>query len=123
MFFTGLKVDPFSLSEWDLAAYISDQAERGASGPRRSHQALAWAEKAFDLDLKISAPLVQAQRSTGNQEGKANRKPAKMATVQMLKDMETMIFDGPSVLLKCWAGAFAALGHGAFAALGPQCDL
>ena len=112
VFFTGLRLDPFSPSEWDLAAWISDQAEKGASGPRRALQALAWAEKAFELDLRISAPLVQAQRSSGQAVDRAKPKPAKMATIQMLTDMEKLVFDAPSVLLRCWAGAFTALGHG-----------
>ena len=35
-----------------------------------------------------------------------------MATMQMVLDMEDLVFEAPSLLLRCWAGAFAALGHG-----------
>ena len=113
IFFQGLKLDPFALSEWDTAAWIADQANRGKSGPKRAIHALAWAEKAYEVNLSISSPLIQAQRSTGSSSKDVTApKPARMATVQMLKNMEDLVHDAPSSLLKCWAGVFAALGHG-----------
>ena len=33
-----------------------------------------------------------------------------MATIEMLKSMEQKVFDAP--FLRCWAGAFVAMGHG-----------
>ena len=110
IFFTGLQKDPFDLTEWDVAAWVADQASKGASGPRRSLQALAWAEKAYGVDLGISASLVQAQRAST--PSTSAPKPARMATIKMLGDMEKCVAFAPSNVLRCWAGAFAALGHG-----------
>ena len=112
-FFTGLGKDPFHPAEWDLAAWVADQGRRGKSGPRRSLQSLAWAERAFDLRLGLSAPLVQSQRTpVGGSEKWKEARPARMATVEIVKGMEDLITGAPTVLLRCWAGAFAALAHG-----------
>ena len=62
------------------------------------------------MDLGISASLVQAQRAST--PSTSAPKPARMATIKMLGDMEKCVAFAPSNVLRCWAGAFAALGHG-----------
>jgi len=75
--------------------------------------ALAWAAKAFDIDLCLSSPLVVSQRSVWNSvASRPPRRSAKMATAGMMETMERLVFEAPSLVLKCWAGAHAALGHG-----------
>ena len=110
---TGVGLDPFAPSEWDIAAYINDQANRGHSGPKKMLQALAWGEKAFDLNLCLTSSLVQAQRAAADTAViRKAPKSAKMATVAMLEAMEAMVLSAPSSLLRCWAGVHAVLGHG-----------
>ena len=76
-------------------------------------QALAWAEKAFDVNLGLASPLVQSQRAAADTvANRAAPKSAKIATTAMLEAMEDMVFNAPSPLLRCWAGVHAVLGHG-----------
>ena len=44
---TGLGVNPFNPEEWTLAAFITEQAQRGVSSLRKMVQSLAWAERAY----------------------------------------------------------------------------
>ena len=109
----GLKLDPLTPSEWQLAALIEDQHHRGASGPRRMLQSLGWAEKAYGFSLGLGSPLIQAQRvSWTTERGAAPPKPAQMATVAMLRQMEDFVFTAPSGLLRCYAGVMSLMGHG-----------
>ena len=81
---TGIQVDPFSPSEWDVASFINDQHHRGQSGPKRMLHALTWAEKAFDINLCTRSPLVQAQRMAASPEqNETVPKSATMATIEM----------------------------------------
>ena len=103
----GLNVNLLDPEEWTLAAFITGQAQRGASSPRKMVQTLAWAERAFELSLGLESPLVQAQRSswTPGAETRA-RKPAKTAS------MENLPFEVESNMMRCWAGAQCAMAHG-----------
>ena len=109
----GLGVNPLAPEEWTLAAFITEQAQRGASSPRRMVQALTWAERAFELSLGLESPLVQAQRSSWNPGEEAPvRKPAKTPSLEMVRDMENLLFEAESNMMRCWAGAQCAMAHG-----------
>ena len=110
LFFRGAGLDPFAPSEWDVAAWVTDQ--RGESGPRRALQALAWAERALDLNLCASTSLVRSQRTASFSAKPAEPKQARMATVDMVRRMEQLVTEAPSLLFRVWAGVFACMGHG-----------
>ena len=38
--------------------------------------------------------------------------PAETATLDMIKAMEQLVFDAPTAVLRCFAGAMCAMGHG-----------
>ena len=109
----GLGVNPFQPEEWTLAAFITEQAQRGTSSPRKMVQSLAWAERAFELSLGLESALVQAQRSswTLGADNRA-RKPAKTASMEMVRQMEYLLVEAESNMMRCWAGAQCAMAHG-----------
>ena len=109
----AMGMDPFAPEEWFMAAFIADQIHRSSSGPATMLQALTWASSAFDMDLRLQSKLVQSQKAawTGPAIEK-DRKPARMATPDMLRMMEMFTTSSASMLWRCWAGVFAALGHG-----------
>ena len=97
----GLGVNPLAPEDWTLAAFITEQAQRGASvGNVRLSS--AWG---------IESPLVQAQRSswTLGTETRA-RKPAK--TASLVRHMENLLFEAESNMMRCWAGVQCAMAHG-----------
>ena len=109
----GLHVNPVAPEEWTLAAYIASLSERGASSSRKMVQALAWAERAYDLNLGLEAPLVQTQRSSWTLGKEApSRRPARTPSVEMVKGMEDLLFTATSSMMRCWAGAQCAMAHG-----------
>lgn len=112
--FLSMDKDPYVPEEWDVAAFISDQLHRGQRGPSSMFHALVWATGAFGLDLQLQSTLVLAQKS-GWMAAKEvqERKPARMATPDMLRSMETAVTSpSATTFWVCWAGVFAALGHG-----------
>ena len=84
-------------------------------------QTLAWAERAFELSLGLESPLVQAQRSswTPGAETRA-RKPAKTASLEVVRHMENLLFEAESNMVRCWAGAQCAMSHGCLRWGGPS---
>ena len=40
------------------------------------------------------------------------RKPAKTASLEMVRQMEILLFEAESNMLRCWAGAQCAMAHG-----------
>ena len=109
----GLSVDPVAPEEWTLAAFIASLAQRGVGSSRKMVQALSWAERAYELNLGLEAPLVQAQRSSWTL-GKETptRRPARTPSVEMVKHMEDLLFNAESNMMRCWAGAQCAMAHG-----------
>ena len=107
----GLGVDPFNPEEWTLAAFITEEAQRGVSSPRKMVQSLAWAERAFGLSLGLESPLVQAHSWTLGAESRA-RMPAKTASMEMVRQMEYLLVEAKSNMMRCWAGAQCAMAHG-----------
>ena len=109
----GIKMDPYKPDEWHVAAFVADQCNRSSTGPARMLRSLVWAASAFDLNLCLDSPLVQAQKSTWTSSDQVrDRQPARMATAEMLTTMEEVVCsDGPS-FWRAWAGIYAALGHG-----------
>ena len=109
----GLGMNPLAPEEWTLAAFITEQAQRGASSPRKMVQTLAWAERAFELNFGLESPLVQAQRSSWTLGAETlARKPAKTASLEMVRHMENLLFEAESNMLRCWAGAQCAVAQG-----------
>ena len=110
----GLGVNPLAPEEWTLAAFTTEQAQRGASSPRKMVQSLAWAERAFELSLGLESPLVQAQRSSwtigsqksGQEAGEDSFHGDGSARWRYL------IVEAESNMLRCWAGAQCAMAHG-----------
>ena len=97
----GLNVDPVAPEEWTLAACIASMAQRGASSPRKMVQALSWAERAYELNLGLEAPLVQAQRSSWNLGEEApTRRPARTPSVEMVRQMEDLLFNAESNMMR-----------------------
>ena len=106
--------DPWSPTEWQVAAFVADQEKRGADAPTRMALALKWATAAFGVNLHADSPLVSAQRRASIRvASRPVPKKAKLATPAMLRLMERMVSEAPSPLLRCWAGAHACLGQGA----------
>ena len=109
----AMKEDPFRPSEWVIAAFIADQAHKSPHGPSKMLHALSWSAGAFDLNLQLDSALVKAQRSVCTSvTNRAPPKTAKMATTEMLRIMEDVATSSTAPFWRCWAGVFAALGHG-----------
>ena len=107
-----LNVNPLAPEEWTLAAFITDQAQRGASSPRKKVRTFAC-RRNVRLSSAWAWSLVQARRSswTPGAETRA-RKPAKTASLEMVRHMENLLFEAESNMMRCWAGAQCAMAHG-----------
>ena len=106
---------PNSMTEWQVAAYLRDQHNRGKTVPGRVYRALAWGENALEICWHTGSALVKSQRYAQHDalhSGLQFPKPAKCVTVEILTGMEVLTFSALSLPLRAWAGFHAFLGHG-----------
>ena len=108
----GISTPLSTLREFDVAAFLRDQAGRGKSVPARLIHTLVWFEKVFGLDLHTNSFLIRSQSSPPDMLPPAPPKQAKMVVIKMVADMETFVREAPTLPLRCYTGAFCCLAHG-----------
>ena len=108
----GISTPISTAREFDVVAFLRDQAGLGKSVPPRLFHTLAWFEKVFGFNLCTQSPLVRSQSSPPCKLPSAPPKQAKMVQVKMVADMERFIRDAPTLPLRCYAGGFCCLAHG-----------
>jgi hypothetical protein len=102
-----------SLSPFDVAAFLRDQHTRGKTVPMKMYRGLVWTEKAFGWTLHTKHDVVVSQSRSHEVTSGGNReKPSKMAMVEMVTKMETLVTDAPTVSLRIFAGMMALLADG-----------
>ena len=106
------RIAPFAPTEWQLAAYLRDQWERGSTAPTQALASLAWLNKAFGLEFDVSSPLVRSQLSRKTSAVRPDAPlQAATATPDAVRGMERLVATAPTLVLRIYAGAFACLAH------------
>ena len=101
-----------ALTHFDVAAFLRDQHTRGKTVPLKSLRGLVWAEKCFGWCLHAAHATVVSQSRRSYDATAQKEKTAAMATVDMVKSMEDLIVQAPTLPLRIFAGVMVLLAHG-----------
>ena len=101
------------ISAWDIATYLQLEKQRSKGRPANAHRAAVWLSEVADFKWDVRDPLVMAQIDGASIPGASPLPtPAACPTLEMVRDLEIMVFDGPMPVVRVLAGFIVLMAHG-----------
>ena len=109
---TAVKTSVADSSALILAAYLMSARARGKSVPNKARTAFVWAEQSMDVQLYATEKEVMRLSWSLKDKSTKDVESAVMLPIESVLEMERLVFEAPSFVLRCFAGVICLMIHG-----------